>query len=96
MPQLAFDSRDDQLFEQRGMRNLYWLDDLGAVPLTELDPDAESFLYAGARSIEDYRTITTAFAKLNQTTFAIPCSFERPNLLGSWGAKYPRCTAKSN
>ncbi len=53
MPQLAYDSRDDKLFEQRGMRNLYWLDDLGAVPLAELDPEVDAFLYAGARSIED-------------------------------------------
>ena len=70
MPQLAYDDRDDKLFEQRGMRNLYWLDDLGAVPLSKLDPNVDSFLYAGARPIEDYRKLTAAYPKIHDTAAA--------------------------
>lgn len=51
---LFYDSRDDALFEQRGMRNLYWLDDIGALPFEEATGNDEGFLFAGARSIEDY------------------------------------------
>lgn len=70
MVQLAYDVRDDELFEQRGMRNLYWLDDLDAVPLSELDPDVEAFLYAGARSIEDYRELTSDYPNIRDTAAA--------------------------
>lgn len=64
MIQLAYDTRDDPLFEQRRMQNLYWLDDLGAVPLNELDPSRDAFLYAGARSIDDYRKLVSPFSKI--------------------------------
>ncbi len=70
MPQLAYDVRDDKLFEQRGMRNLYWLDDLDAVPLPELDPNVESFLYAGARPIADYRKLTATYPEIKDTAAA--------------------------
>lgn len=55
--QLFFDARDDKLFEQRGMRNLYWLDDLGAKPIQEAKQDDEGFLFAGARCINDYKQL---------------------------------------
>ncbi|MEL6106737.1 MAG: ATP-grasp domain-containing protein [Planctomycetota bacterium] len=54
---LFYDTRDDPLFEQRGMRNLYWLDDIGAVPFEEAAADDEGFLFTGARSIDDYRQL---------------------------------------
>src|SRR5205085_5569841 len=43
--------------ERLGSRILYWLDDLGAVPLAEADPDRPGFLFAGARPMEDYRAL---------------------------------------
>jgi hypothetical protein len=53
--QLLYDPRDDDDHERIGSRILYWLDDLGAVPLAEADPALPGFLFAGARPIEDYR-----------------------------------------
>jgi hypothetical protein len=53
--QLLYDPRDDAYHERLGSQILYWLDDLGAVPLDEADPAAEGFLFTGARPIEDYR-----------------------------------------
>jgi hypothetical protein len=53
--QLLYDPRDDPHHEKVGSQVLYWLDDLGALPLPEADPGAEGFLFAGARPIEDYR-----------------------------------------
>ena len=57
MVQLLYDSRDDAYHERIGSRILYWLDDLGAVPLDEADPTSSAFLFTGARPIEDYRRI---------------------------------------
>ena len=67
MTKLVYDTRDDKLFEQRGMKNLYWLDDLGAIPLSELRPGDDSFLFAGARSIEDYEKLTAGFNRLRDS-----------------------------
>jgi ATP-grasp domain, R2K clade family 3 len=53
--QLLYDPRDDAFHERIGSRILYWLDDLGAVPLGEADRNSPSFLFAGARPVEDYR-----------------------------------------
>src|SRR5262249_18064593 len=55
--QLLYDPRDDAYHERLGSRLLYWLDDLGALPLDEADPSAPAFLLAGARPIEDYRNL---------------------------------------
>jgi hypothetical protein len=55
--QLLYDPRDDRYHERLGSRILYWLDDLGAVPLDEADPDEAGFLFAGARPIEDYHDL---------------------------------------
>ena len=51
---LFFDERDDAVCEERGDRRLYWLDDLGAEPLSRARPDDEGFLFAGARPLADY------------------------------------------
>src|SRR5262245_107613 len=55
--QLFYDPRDDAYHERVGSKILSWLDDLGAVPLDEAGPDAEGFLFAGARPIADYRQL---------------------------------------
>src|SRR5215831_9437952 len=54
---LLYDSRDDSYHEKVGSQILYWLDDLGAVPLDEADPSREGFLFAGARSMDNYRQL---------------------------------------
>jgi hypothetical protein len=59
--QLFYDHRDEKLWERRGLRTLYWLDDLGARPLSEADPGSEGFLFAAARPIEDYRRLVEPF-----------------------------------
>jgi hypothetical protein len=51
---LYYDERDDAAHEARGSRILYWLDDLGAKPLAEARSADAGFLFAGARSIDDY------------------------------------------
>lgn len=58
---LLYDPRDDCYHERLGSRILYWLDDLGAVPLNEADPDQPGFLFAGARPIEDYRDLVVEY-----------------------------------
>jgi hypothetical protein len=55
--ELLYDRRDDPYHERVGSQVLYWLDDLGAVPLDEAPRDAAGFLFAGARPIEDYRQL---------------------------------------
>jgi hypothetical protein len=55
--QLFYDERDDKYNVSRGSRILYWLDDLGAKPLTEARPSDEGFLFTGARPIDDYRQL---------------------------------------
>jgi hypothetical protein len=55
--QLFYDDRDDPFHEAAGSQILYWLDDLGAKPLTEARPDDCGFVFAGARPIEDYRSL---------------------------------------
>jgi hypothetical protein len=59
--QLLYDTRDDRYHERFGSRILYWLDDLGAVPLDESDPYEPGFLFAGARPIEDYRDLVAEY-----------------------------------
>src|SRR5262245_27688240 len=55
--QLLYDPRDDAYHERIGSQLLYWLDDLGAIPLPEADPSMPAFLFAGARPIDDYRDL---------------------------------------
>lgn len=59
--QLLYDPRDDRYHERLGSRILYWLDDLGALPLDEADPDEPGFLFAGARPVEDYRDLVVEY-----------------------------------
>ena len=59
--QLLYDRRDDAYHERIGSRILYWLDDLGAIPLDEADPAVAGFLFAGARPISDYRELVAPF-----------------------------------
>jgi hypothetical protein len=59
--QLLYDSWDDAHHERIGSQILYWLDDLGALPLNEADPAIEGFLFAGARPIDDYRRLVAPF-----------------------------------
>jgi hypothetical protein len=54
---LLYDPRDDHFHERTGSQILYWLDDLGGVPLGEADPARPGFLFAGARPIDDYREL---------------------------------------
>jgi hypothetical protein len=54
---LFYDERDDKFHEAHGSQILYWLDDLGAKPLTEARPDDDGFLFAGARPMADYRRL---------------------------------------
>lgn len=55
--QVFYDERDQKAHDARGSRILYWLDDLGAKPLTEAQSGDEGFLFAGARPIADYRRL---------------------------------------
>lgn len=55
--QLFYDERDDKAHQARGSQILYWLDDLGAMPLAEARPGDDGFLFAGARPINDYRRL---------------------------------------
>ena len=63
--QLFYDERDDASHEARGSRILYWLDDLGAKPLSECKAGEAGFLFAGARPIEDYRRLVARYPLLN-------------------------------
>ncbi len=54
---LYYDERDDKYHQSHGSQILYWLDDLGAKPLTEAQPSDHGFLFAGARPIGDYRRL---------------------------------------
>jgi hypothetical protein len=55
--QLIYDPRDDAHHERVGSQVLYWLDDLGAIPLDEADRALPGFLFAGARPCDDYRRL---------------------------------------
>lgn len=61
---LFYDERDDRYHEARGSEILYWLDDLGAKPLSEARQDDEGFLFAGYRSDADYRELVASYPRL--------------------------------
>jgi hypothetical protein len=65
--QLLYDPRDDDYHERIGSQILYWLDDLGAVPLDEADLAAEGFLFAGARPLSDYRELVAPFPRVRDS-----------------------------
>ena len=51
---LFYDDRDDSVHQRRGSRILYWLDDLGARPVSDSETDEEGFLFSVAGAISDY------------------------------------------
>ena len=57
---LFYDERDDRYHETRGSQILYWLDDLGAKPFGDAARTDEGFLFAGARSIDDYSKLSSS------------------------------------
>ena len=61
---LFYDERDDKSHEERGSQILYWLDDLGAKPLSEARPDDSGFLFAGARPMQDYRHLVSSLPEI--------------------------------
>jgi hypothetical protein len=65
--QLFYDERDDAGHEARGSQILYWLDDLGAKPLSDARPGETGFVFAGARPIEDYRRLLARRSALRDT-----------------------------
>jgi len=62
--ELFYDERDDPFHEARGSQILYWLDDLGAKPLSEARQDEEGFLFAGYRSNAEYRELIVRYPLL--------------------------------
>jgi len=62
--QLFYDERDAASHEARGSRILYWLDDVGALPLSEAEGESEGFLFAGARPIQDYQRLVAPFPRI--------------------------------
>jgi hypothetical protein len=62
--QLLYDPRDDAYHERIGSQLLYWLDDVGAVPLAEADLALPGFLFAGARPMDDYRALVADLPQL--------------------------------
>jgi hypothetical protein len=64
---LAYDERDLGYARKRGSRHLDWLIELGAAPLSSIAKEDECFLFAGARSIEDYRDLTAGRLRLRDT-----------------------------
>ncbi len=54
---LFYDDRDDSVHQRRGSRILYWLDDLGAKPIDESEPDDDGFLFSVAGAIADYEDL---------------------------------------
>ena len=54
---LLYVPSDQKYLDKRGMRTLFWLDDLGAIPLPEHPATEEGFLFSYARHIDDYRQL---------------------------------------
>ena len=61
---MFYDERDDKYHENRGSKILYWLDDLGAKPLSECRHTEHGFLFTGARPSEDYKKLVHDFPNL--------------------------------
>jgi hypothetical protein len=52
--ELFYDERDNEAHKACASQIIYWLHDLGAKPLREAKASDHGFVFAGARSIEDY------------------------------------------
>ena len=50
-PCLFYDDRDVATHEARGSQIVYWLDNLGAKPLSEAGRGDEGFLFAGGHAV---------------------------------------------
>ena len=61
---LDYDEQDDASPEARGSKILFWLDDLGAEPLSEARPGDPGFLFAGARPLDDYARLVAPYPHL--------------------------------
>ncbi len=61
---LYYDERDDAAHESCGSQLLYWLDDLGAKPISEARPGEPGFLFTGARPSADYERLVAPFPLL--------------------------------
>lgn len=57
---LVYVESDQTYLQSRGSRTLYWLDDLGAIPLQETTPETEGFLFSYAREIGQYAELVAA------------------------------------
>jgi hypothetical protein len=60
---LFYDVRDREA-ARVGDRRLKWLYELGAKPLSDAKPTDDGFVFAGARGIEDYRTLLAPFPRM--------------------------------
>ncbi len=76
---LFYDDRDDSVHQQRGSRILYWLDDLGAKPVGECEPNEEGFLFSIAGAISDFEELVG----------------DRPNLRDRADERFPLMTLES-
>ena len=54
---LFYDVRDDSVHQRLGSRILYWLDDLGGIPIGESESDDDGFVFSVAGSISDYEEL---------------------------------------
>ncbi len=76
---LFYDDRDDSVHQQRGSRILYWLDDLGAKPVRECEPNEEGYLFSIAGAISDFEELVA----------------DRPNLRDRADERFPLMTLES-
>ena len=71
---LLYDSRDDPYHERIGSQILYWLDDLGAVPLDEVDRYAVRGQYSAGqidgKPVPGYREEPDVAANSTTETYA--------------------------
>ena len=61
---LFFDSRDSASHASRGIRMHHWLIEMGAEPLSTAERAESGFLFAGTRTIDDYRKLMLSYPKL--------------------------------
>lgn len=61
---LFYYPRDQAPGDRRGDRRLYWLDDLGAVPIAEATPADDGFLFAGERGADDYERLVRRLPRI--------------------------------
>lgn len=57
--QLIYVEEDQKFLEACGSKQLFWLDDLGAIPYRETNPETKGYLFSSARLIEDYEKLVS-------------------------------------